>query len=406
LAEAVAVNAGRGEARLAALWGSGARGALRLEDGRALRVVFPGVPGGGAGPDFRGAILDAGGDLLRGDVEVHLRASGWRAHGHHRDPAYAGVVLHVVGENDAGAAATLHACGRAIAVLVLRQPGGERAWPPPFTPPCALATATGADPGPALERLGLRRLRMKAARAAPLVEAAGPGQALYAQILETLAGPANRPAFAALSRRLPLAALMERSESKGSRTNEHERNEAGAGGGILAPVSPRPEPPRALRVAAELRGAAAALTLRRAGLRPMASPGRRLDLAGALICRLWREGAEPGWPDVLAPEGDFRALKVASMGAGLLVELWVNAILPVAMASGGWTEEAAVAAWKALPSPGTYGKLRPLEGWLGGRSARPFRSAARLQGGLLLHAESCTRGMCGRCPMEATSNGQ
>jgi len=399
-AGAAAVKPGRGEARLAALWEAGARGALRLEDGRALRVVFPGVPGGGAGPDFREAMLDAGGDLLRGDVEIHLRASGWRAHGHHRDPAYAGVVLHVVGENDSGAAATLHAGGRAIAVLVLRQPQAQGAFPPPFTPPCALATARGSDPGPALERLGLRRLRMKAARAALLVEASGPGQALYAHALETLAGPANRSAFAALARRLPLAALLERSESRGPRA------ERAGGGERLACGRPCPEPPRPLQIAAELRGAAAALTLRRAGLRPMASPGRRLDVAGALVCRLWPERSEPGWPGALAPGGDFRALKVASMGAGLLVELWVNAILPVALASRAWTEEDAAAVWKALPSPGTYGKLRPLEDWLGGRAARPFPSAARLQGGLLLHAESCTRGMCGRCPIVATSDEQ
>jgi len=396
----VSVSPGRGEARLTALWGAGARGPLRLEDGRALRVVFPGVPGGGAGPDFREAMLDAGGDLLRGDVEIHLQASGWRAHGHHRDPAYAGVVLHVVGENDSGAAATLHAGGRAIAVLVLRQPREQGAFPPPFTPPCALATATGCDPGPALERLGLRRLRMKAARAAPLVDASGPGQALYAQLLETLAGPANRSAFATLARRLPLAALLERTESHTTRPRAVAPRENSTAGGVW------PEPPRALRVAAELRGAAAALTLRRAGLRPMASPGRRLDATGALVCRLWPDGSEAGWPGMLTPGLDVRALKVASVGAGLLVELWVNAILPVAFASRAWTEASAMAAWSALPSPGTYGKLRPLEGWLGGWGARPFRSAARLQGGLLLHAEWCTRGMCGRCPVEATSNEQ
>jgi hypothetical protein len=62
-------------------------------------------------------------------------------------------------------------------------------------------------------------------------------------------------------------------------------------------------------------------------------------------------------------------------------------------------EEAAAGAFlQALPSPGTYGKLRSLEGWLGGK---PFVSAAKLQGGLLLHTDYCTRGFCGRCPLSS-----
>lgn len=356
------------EAALAARWASALDGPLRLEDGRSLQVVFPGVPGGGAGPDFTGAILDAGGDLLRGDVEVHLLASGWRAHGHDRDPAYAGVVLHVVGANDGPGALTGHCSGRMIPVLVL--PPEAPAFPPPFTPPCAVACRGGALPGPALERMGLRRLRMKAARAAPAVAAQGPGQALYGLLLETLGGPANREAFASLGRTLPLAHLLE----------------AAAG------VQPRP-----LALTAHLKGRAAGIALRRAGLRPMASPGRRLEAAGEVIARLWPEGAPPGFP--AGVHGDARALQAPGVGRSLALECMVNAVLPVALASGAWSEAGCEAAYLRLPSPGTYGRLKRLEGWLGGKGARPFAGAARLQGGLLLHADYCTRGMCGRCPL-------
>ncbi|MGH2633980.1 MAG: hypothetical protein ACRDG3_11265, partial [Tepidiformaceae bacterium] len=89
-----------------------------------------------------------------------------------------------------------------------------------------------------------------------------------------------------------------------------------------------------------------------------------------------------------------------------------NAVLPVALAGGCWPEAALEGAWLALAAPGTYGKLRPLAGWLGGGAASqadaaapagtaasgPFTTAARLQGGLLLHSDYCTRGACGRCP--------
>ena len=50
-AAALAVADGS-EAALAARWAAGERRPLRLEDGRALRVIFPGVPGGGASLEF------------------------------------------------------------------------------------------------------------------------------------------------------------------------------------------------------------------------------------------------------------------------------------------------------------------------------------------------------------------
>lgn len=358
-----------GEAALAERWAAAPRGALRLEDGRALKVVFPGVPGGGAGPDFTGAILDAGGDLLRGDVEIHLRASGWNAHGHAADAAYAGVVLHVVAVNDGTSALTPHRSGRLIPILVLTP--SHEAGLPEFVPPCALAAARGAEFGPALERISLRRLRAKAARLQPLVESAGPAQSLYAAALEVLGGSANREAFASLARRLPLASLLERA----------------------APAVPRP-----LAFAAELKGAAALLTLRRAGLRPMASPSRRLEAASALFARWWPT-SEPTWPAELAPPVGWRMAGAPGIGRGAAIECLVNAVLPVALASNAWPEPEVEAAWGSLPSPGTYGRLKKLEGWLGGAERPPFASAARLQGGLLLHGEYCTKGACGRCPL-------
>ncbi|MCU0792512.1 MAG: DUF2851 family protein [Opitutaceae bacterium] len=73
---------------------------LRLRDGRSLRLRRRGRWNRLAGPDFADAELEvgdgAGCEVWRGAVEAHLRASDWEAHGHSSDPAYAGVVLHVV----------------------------------------------------------------------------------------------------------------------------------------------------------------------------------------------------------------------------------------------------------------------------------------------------------------------
>ena len=74
--------------------------APRCQDGRTLRIVSGGLWNRGKGPDFQGAALLLGDQLRRGDVELHRLASEWFAHGHHQDPAYSGVILHVVWEDD------------------------------------------------------------------------------------------------------------------------------------------------------------------------------------------------------------------------------------------------------------------------------------------------------------------
>ena len=69
---AAAVGRGRREAEYAARWAAGAwRGAtLRAETGETYALVFEGRRGGGAGPDFRDAVLArADGARLYGDVE-------------------------------------------------------------------------------------------------------------------------------------------------------------------------------------------------------------------------------------------------------------------------------------------------------------------------------------------------
>src|SRR5438309_1763794 len=69
-------------------------------------------------PDGRGTLLAfGGGQLVEGDVEFHLRASDWVGHGHHGDPHYRSVVLHVVLDDDA--APPRDSAGQAVPTLVL-----------------------------------------------------------------------------------------------------------------------------------------------------------------------------------------------------------------------------------------------------------------------------------------------
>jgi hypothetical protein len=73
------------------------RSAAVTADGRRLTILHPGKWNLLGGPDFKGARLRfEGGVELYGDVEVHLRVGDWDAHRHAADPAYDGVILHVI----------------------------------------------------------------------------------------------------------------------------------------------------------------------------------------------------------------------------------------------------------------------------------------------------------------------
>ena len=53
---------------------------LRTTSGERLTVLYPGRSGGGAGPDFRDAVIRLGDSrTLCGDMEIHLRGGAWRA---------------------------------------------------------------------------------------------------------------------------------------------------------------------------------------------------------------------------------------------------------------------------------------------------------------------------------------
>ena len=77
------------------------RSELKTTEGKSVRVLHPGFASLEGGPDFRGAVLQIGDKApFSGDVEVDLRAAGWRAHGHDRNPNFKNVLLHVVWEDD------------------------------------------------------------------------------------------------------------------------------------------------------------------------------------------------------------------------------------------------------------------------------------------------------------------
>ncbi len=65
-------------------------------NGDPVQVISPGIWNRHEGPDFLDALLFIADSMREGDIEIHYNNGDWYRHGHHRDPAYDRVVLHVI----------------------------------------------------------------------------------------------------------------------------------------------------------------------------------------------------------------------------------------------------------------------------------------------------------------------
>ena len=87
------------------------------DGGDSFEIIHPGIPNFDAGPDFFNAKIKIGKTLWAGNVEIHVREKEWYSHGHHTDPAYDNVILHVVQERSDG---TVNSKGDGIPVWEMK----------------------------------------------------------------------------------------------------------------------------------------------------------------------------------------------------------------------------------------------------------------------------------------------
>ena len=183
-------------------------GVVGSRDGYSYRIIYPGRPADGAGPDFRDAILlRSDGKRIHGDIEIHVRSGDWHTHGHATDGAYNGVVLHVAWEESGAPAQT--SSGMRIPLLLLKRDGltlpGQSTvsqavpvTPSPATAPLASLPLPFLDMGNA----GDEWFRNRAHGSALAIAAQGVEQALWEGALECLGYPSNKRGFRHLAGRL------------------------------------------------------------------------------------------------------------------------------------------------------------------------------------------------------------
>lgn len=421
------------EKQLALLW-RGRRfpeGALVTRAGVPMRVIFQGRAGRGAGPDFRGAaIAGPSGLTIRGDVELHVRSSDFRAHGHQTDTAYANVILHVVFEDDTGQDTPLPSGGSAPVVAlgpwVARRADELQRWlerPLLWREPChgAVRRSGAEGVGGALDAEGDRRFEAKVALARDTVRADGLDQALYEGLLEALGYGGNAAPMRALARLLPWSRLHECSSGDRIRMEGLLL----AAGGLLpsqrahnGAIDPYVE--RLERVSPRARSPALEPAVwKHWGVRPENAAARRLAAAAALLERAKAPAAllasataatvsEAVAPLVVAADGYWRThhdvcanacrLPLALVGRARALEILINVVLPVACCGDDDVLAGrARALFARLPRPAVYGATKFIEAALASEGVRVPINARRAQGLLELQRNWCTQGGCGRC---------
>jgi hypothetical protein len=73
---------------------------LMTTDNQTLYIIKHGDVNNDSGPDFFNAHIKINETVWAGNVEIHLRSSDWKRHGHTGNKVYDSVILHVVLEND------------------------------------------------------------------------------------------------------------------------------------------------------------------------------------------------------------------------------------------------------------------------------------------------------------------
>ena len=337
-------------------------------DGARYEVVFPGVRNQGPGPDFLGAVLRRNGETFGGDVELHLERSGWRAHGHHKDPAYNGVALQVV-LRSGGSAARPSDPPTATATFPDMPADGDDADAPERAP------VSDSE----LEELGVRRFLSKSAGFGLELDAGvAPDQVMYQGMMEAMGYPRNRKPFLALAKRVPVSgfALLRGEPESAARFAVFAA--MAVGGGLSERVEPH-ESTQAWRVARSMgvRRQISADEWSMFRVRPSGSPVNRMRGMTDIVVRHLEDGLSEGMRSEFERGGAAGVVKSLSAGEGvgrqLALTVASNVVLPalcaMAREASKPSAEDIVSAFRRMPPPPQNSVTRSVAAILGARKA-------------------------------------
>jgi hypothetical protein len=426
------------EITLSAAWHAGAVPArLQTTDGVSLEIVHRGIWSHGLGPDFRDAlILFDGRELRAGSVEIHLRTRGWGDHGHHLDPAYDTVVLHLVGEHDGSETRRLNGSIVPVAVIgpVDRFAVPEFAawdWHTVGGATCAsrLSASSPASAREILHRLGDIRLAARSARLEGRLAAEPPGEILWGELLDGLGFATNREPMREIARVVPLASIEALLQAMPGGSREAVARGVLLGVAGFLPLSPSEAHLGGIngRDVSELEShwrdhagpwrdeTIPSTSWSRARVRPTNHPvPRLLAAAGLLAAASARGGTLAAILGAVLERTDpietLRTLTASGdrpgIGSDRAIEMLATGIIPLALALAAHSgdldlAEAASWQWERLPAPSSNSVTRRAVRQVAGRSPLGKIGARGAQGLIHLDTVLCQPRRCFECPIAA-----
>lgn len=420
------------EITLSAAWANGTAAVpVETVEGQPLSVVFRGAWTHGFGPDFRDAMVCFDGVRFQtGSIEIHLDTRGWRDHGHHLDPRYNDVVLHLVARHDGGE--TRRQDGAIVPVAILSgvdpvEEGAALDWGLIGGEVCADSWAA-AEPKTVttiVKQLGDIRIAAKTARIEAALTAATPADVLFREMLDGFGYSMNREPMRRVADLLPLAEI----ESRLSLSQDGDRLATARGllfgaAGFL-PLAPsdaalahlQPNEIQRLEAAWDrIGGPWCGLEIKptewnRARVRPSNHPAARLNAVAALLAH------SPGGLLAAILNGVRQGLDVpadlrrrtfagASPGIGLdrATAIVTNAIVPFTLALAEQTgdldlHDAGAALWDSLGAADSNEVTKRAQRQVAGKDRLPGLGARGQQGLIHLDQTLCGPRRCFECPI-------
>jgi hypothetical protein len=427
------------ELALSAAWNGGLTRKLTTIDGRNVNVIFAGQWTHGFGPDFANAMLEFDSDgLSTGAVEIHYRTSEWNHHGHHLDPRYNDVVLHIVSRHDM--VETRRSDGKMVPVAVLTVPDEvlfqidsrlPEIWSRLGGTVCAEELAA-EYPGRiirTLQSLGDERLQERVARFEGELCVSPANQVVLEALFDAFGYSENREPMRHLFTRLNRHGLLDQIASGQRKERLVTATALLTGVGGFLPLAPSDAAvakiPFALQ--AEIERAwrdgspawhqeiLAPTAWQRGRTRPANHPVARLMSLAALLATT-RTDLLTTTLDLIRhahePIDDFRHLtrrehdEIGPLGEGRTIGIFASVLVPFTIAYArhivdSSLEEAAIAIWDELrPADAHRPAKRALAQVAGTVKLRGINERGQ-QGLLHLDREYCTPRRCFECPIAA-----